>query len=499
MKKILALTLVLIMALSLATTAFAADADLTNHTYTAYQIFNGTQSETDTNIELGNITWGSGVDGAALLAALKADDKLKDVFADCATPKDVAEAMAGWADKSDNAMAFAKLAYAHKTGNGVACVNGTTALDAGYYLVVDTTTFEEGAENTVYNLALLQLTKKGTFEIANKTDVPESQKKVKDTNDSEANSTTGWQDSADYDIGDDIPFQLKAIIASDYANYTVYKLTFHDKESDGLKFNNDAKVFVDGVEIETGYAVVTTGLDDDCTFEVRFADLKAIDAVQAGSVITVEYTSELDTDAVIGLPGNPNTMHITYSNNPNDVQGGENGKTPDDTVIVFTYKVVVNKVDKDGAALEGAGFTLYKKNNTGAWVEVPDGDADADNEIVGEALTTFAWAGLDDGDYKLEETTTPAGYNTIAPIEFTVTADHDILSDNPTLTSLAGGNLFTGEVDTGALTGAVVNQAGTVLPETGGMGTTIFYIVGGLLAVAAVVLLITKKRMNSAE
>ena len=499
MKKILALALALIMVLGLATTAFAVDADLSGHTYKAYQIFKGTQSETENKFELGNITWGDGVNGAELLAALQADEKLKTVFADCKTAMDVADAMADWVDESENAMAFAKLAYAHKKGEGVACENGTTSLNAGYYLVVDTTTFEAGAENTVYNLALLQLTQKGTFEIANKTDVPESQKKVKDTNDSVANSTTDWQDSADYDIGDDVPFQLKATIAGDYANYPVYKLTFHDHESDGLKFNNDAKVYVDGVEILTGFVVVTTGLADGCTFEVRFADLKQIAAVKAGSVITVEYTSKLDADAEIGLPGNPNTMHITYSNNPNDEQGGENGKTPDDTVIVFTYKVVVNKVDENKMPLKGAGFTLYKKDTTGAWVEVPDGEEDADNELFAETLTTFKWEGLDDGEYKLKETTTPAGYNTIADIEFTITAKHDVLSDKPTLTELKGGNLFTGEVSTGALTGDVENKSGATLPETGGTGTTIFYALGGIMVLAAAVLLVTKKRMATAE
>jgi LPXTG-motif cell wall-anchored protein len=97
------------------------------------------------------------------------------------------------------------------------------------------------------------------------------------------------------------------------------------------------------------------------------------------------------------------------------------------------------------------------------------------------------------------ETTIPEGYNAWNAEEFTITAKHDIEAAQPQLTQLTGGDLLTGHVDTGILNGEVENKSGIELPETGGIGTTIFYIVGGLLAVAAVVLLVTKKRMNSAE
>ena len=140
------------------------------------------------------------------------------------------------------------------------------------------------------------------------------------------------------------------------------------------------------------------------------------------------------------------------------------------------------------APLAGAGFTLYKKNAEGEYVQVGE-------ELVGEALTTFEWKGVDDGEYKLVETTTPAGYNTIEPIEFTVSAKHEILSDDPALTELDGGELFTGEVNTGALSADVENKSGITLPETGGMGTTLFYAFGSLLVLCAVVLLVTKRRM----
>ena len=108
---------------------------------------------------------------------------------------------------------------------------------------------------------------------------------------------------------------------------------------------------------------------------------------------------------------------------------------------------------------------------------------------------------MDDGNYRLTETKTPAGYNTVDPIYFTITAEHDVLSDNPALTSLSG-NATTGELTftpnttNGSLSADVVNRAGVTLPETGGMGTTLFYVAGAGLVLVAVVLLITRKRMN---
>ena len=149
--------------------------------------------------------------------------------------------------------------------------------------------------------------------------------------------------------------------------------------------------------------------------------------------------------------------------------------------------------------MEGAGFTLYKK--------VPDTSKDegyrwdaVGDEITG--VTTFTFSGLDDGDYKLSEITTPNGYNTIDDVEFTVTAEHDVESDSPALTKLSGdattGSLeFTSSTSAGSLTTDVVNKKGSVLPSTGGMGTTILYVVGTILVLAAGILLVTKKRMDA--
>ena len=487
MKKLASLLLALVMVFALATTAFAADTTITapagsTRTYDVYQIFTGDLA----GDVLSNVKWGKNGTGTVGEAV----------------PQATLDALAAVNSLSDTKKLEEISKYVNLNSEKFGTVSDGSPLTAptGYYLIRDNGLVGDGE---AYSLYVVQVV--GPTTISPKVGTTTSEKKVDDKNDSNTTQDeVKWEDSADYDIGDDVPFQLKATIAQDYDNYKVYKLTFHDQESAGLTFKPETvKVYVDGTEITSGYEVVTTGLTDGDTFEVRFADLKST-AAKAGSVITVEYSSTLTGEnVVIGSNGNPNTMHVTYSNNPNDEQGGENGKTPDDTVIVFTYKVVANKVTKNPTYVEGgrepkyiplkgAGFTLYKKNISGEFVAVG-------SEVKGEEMTTFEWKGLDDGDYKIVETTTPAGYNTIADIEFTITAEHEVLSDNPALKDLSGGNKFTGEVETGALSADIENNKGSTLPETGGMGTTIFYVLGSVLVIGAAVLLITKKRMGASK
>lgn len=485
-KKLASLLLALVMVFALATTAFAADTTITapagsTRTYDVYQIFTGDLADG----VLSNVKWGKNGTG-------NEGDKVSQETIDALTAVN---------SLSDTEKLAEISKYVKMDSEKFGTVSNGTPLTAptGYYLIKDKGPVGDGE---AYSLYVVQIV--GPTTISPKVGTVTSEKKVDDKNDSNnTQDATVWEDSADYDIGDDVPFQLKATIAQDYDNYKVYKLTFYDQESAGLTFKPETvKVYVDGTEITSGYEVVTTGLTDGDTFEVRFADLKST-AAHAGSVITVEYSSTLNDQAVLGSTGNPNKMHVTYSNNPNDDQGGENGKTPDDTVIVFTYKVVANKVTKNPdyveggsepefISLKGAGFTLYKKNASGEYVALGE-------EKKGNEMTTFEWKGLDDGDYKISETTTPAGYNTIADIEFTITAKHEVLSNNPTLTSLSGGDKFTGKVETGALSAEIENNKGSTLPETGGMGTTIFYVLGSVLVIGAAVLLITKKRMGASK
>lgn len=495
-RKLASLLLALIMVFALATTAFAAENTIisapegSTRTYDVYQIFTGDLHEG----VLSNIKWGKNGTGTE----------------ETAVDQTTLAALAAVNGKSDTEKLTEIQKYVKLDSEKFGTVSNGNSLTVptGYYLIKDIGPVNDGE---AYSLYVVQVV--GPTTISPKVGTTTSDKKVKDTNDSAANSTTNWQDSADYDIGDAVPFKLSATIAQDYANYTHgYKLTFHDKEDTGLTFNaSSVKVYVDGAEITSGFTVVTENLGDDCTFEVRFANLKEITSVHAGSVISVEYTSTLNNQAVIGSTGNKNTSHVSYTNNPNDEQAGENGETPKDVVIVFTYQTIVNKVTKNPAydaskdtgktgtdsdgntefiPLKGAGFTLYKKNASGAYEAVG-------SELKGEDMTTFTWSGLDDGDYKLVETTTPSGYNTIPDIEFTITATHDVTSDNPTLISLSGGDKLTGVISTGVVSANIENQSGAQLPSTGGIGTTIFYVLGSVLVIGAAVLLVTKKRMST--
>ena len=495
-RKPASLLLALIMVFALATTAFAAEnttisaPEGSTHTYDVYQIFAGDLHEG----VLSNIKWGKNGTGTKGNAV---DQTTLDALAAVNGKSDT--------EKLTEIQKYVKL---DSEKFGTVSNGNSLTVPTGYYLIKDNGPVNDGE---AYSLYVVQVV--GPTTISPKVGTTTSDKKVDDKNDSNTTEdTTTWQDSADYDIGDAVPFKLSATIAQDYANYTHgYKLTFHDKEDTGLTFNaSSVKVYVDGTEITSGFTVVTENLGDDCTFEVRFANLKEITSVHAGSVISVEYTSTLNNQAVIGSTGNKNTSHVSYTNNPNDEQTGEGGKTPDDVVIVFTYQTIVNKVTKNPAydaskdtektgtdsdgnkefiPLKGAGFTLYK-NASGTYEAVG-------SELKDEDMTTFAWSGLDDGDYKLVETTTPSGYNTIPDIEFTITATHDVTSNNPTLTSLSGGDKFTGVISTGVVSANIENQSGAQLPSTGGIGTTIFYVLGSVLVLGAAVLLVTKKRMST--
>ena len=481
MKKTMAMLLAVLMLFVFSIPTFAANADLSNHSYVTYQIFTGSQADGDAR--LAEIEWGSGINGAAFLNALKQSSAFGGAFAGASSAKEVAAIVQGWADDSASAKTFAKIAYSYKSGNG----GGTNNLSAGYYLVVDVTNFGANDVNTVYNLALLQLTQKGDFEIRNKVSVPEVIKKVKDANDSTGEGSD-WQDSADHDIGDNVPFLLKATLAS-IADYDTYKVVFHDSLSAGLTYNRDAVVRIDGNAISSSaYSIRYVGTD----LTVTINNVKAYGAVD-NSVVTVEYTAKLNENAVLGSAGNPNTVYLEYSNNPNESGAGNNytGKTPVDKVIVFTYKVIINKVDQDEKALNGASFELFKKGANGNFTSL--------GVVDGSEKSVFEWVGIDDGVYKLVEVNTPKGYNKVEDVEFTVTASHDVESPDPALISLDGGDDFTGEVRPGTLTATVVNEAGVTLPETGGIGTTLFYVLGGIMLLGATVLLIARKRMQNAE
>ena len=522
LKKLAALLLAVVMTMAMNMTVFAADAPtytLTlngtteGHTYEAYQIFSGNLNDST----LSNVEWGSGVNStktSALLKALKADDTLKATFSDVKDAASVAEALAKASEDDPVAKEFATVVsqYLSKTPTGSEnSVKDTTStaikgLAAGYYLVKDKDDSLDTTKQDSYTRFILRVVKDTTANLKN--GVPTVTKKVKDTNDSKANSTTDWQDSADYDVNDSVPFQITGTMPSNIADYTTYTYKFTDTMTKGLTYNKDAVIKVySGDSDTTGTAVSkdaftevaatdpTTGVT---TVTWTCTNLKAISdangqaiTIDANTKVVVEYSATLNENAVIGAAGNENKVNLTYSNNPNKGSDGNTGKTPDDKNKVFTYKVVVNKVDQDKQSLAGAAFKLEKKQSDGTYKEVKSFTA-------GEE-TTFKFDRLDDGDYKLTETTTPAGYNTINPIEFTIDATHDTTEDDPQLTEFTVTKIdnFSADKETGSVNATIVNKKGSVLPSTGGVGTHMFYVFGGCLVAAAVVLLTLKKRREA--
>ena len=532
-KKIAGVLLAMIMLLGLTTTALAATVtNQTEHSYSAYQIFSGTQE--DNAIPLGDAEWGSGVDGTALLVELKTDTRFvltgdDNLFKDCTTALEVAAVLGNYADNSDVAKAFANVAAKHLTGSGTPIAANATevTLNAGYYLLVDTTTLTDGDAK---NSALLQVTNQGNITIDKKYDVPTADKSVQD-------SDNTWGEAADWEVGSAVPFQLTGTLPTNLADYEIYKYVFHDTLSDGLKYKGDAKVFVDNTadggtktELTTGFiitpsAAATAG---GGTLTVTFDDLKSVTGVSATSKLIVEYTAELLDTAVVGSTGNNNTVYVEYSNDPNTTGGTTTGKTLEDEVKVFTYELDVTKVDgkQKGSSgnytkmLKDANFVLLNDDKTKVakvtggvftgWVAVPT--ADSDGKITypdGTTLTSgvdgkFIIKGLDAGSYNLRETKAPAGYNLLkSDISLTITATLNKAETTPALTALTltvnRGTPVNGALDTGIVATDVENNSGIQLPETGGMGTTLFYMLGGALVLVSVVLLVTKKRMRDKE
>lgn len=507
MKKLMAALLAVAMVCAMAIPAFAAagtevtgsKVDVKNHKFEAYQIFSAKLDSTKGT--LSDVKWGDGVKGNELLVALQADTTLGD-FTNCKNASDVAEKLATFnAEKATKFAAFVAEKYLSTTkteGTGT-----ITLPSAGYYLIKDVTPVE--GKYDASNLTLLLVSGVETVTPKVKTDIPTLQKKVKDKNDS-TGETTGWQDSADYDIGDIIPYQLTATLGN-VSNFDTYYVEFVDT-MDHLTYRNITSVKVDDRILNAGD--YTSSWDSTSkTLKVFIDNVKAYGATN-GSKIIVEYTATLDSDAVIGSTGNPNEAHLIFSNNPN---GQGKGQTKPDKNIVFTYKVVANKVDEHDQPLTGAAFALYKKlpavpkpedgtsyfmEGTDAYTLVKELNVGADRkEVADKTQNTFEWTGIDDGDYMIKEIITPAGYNSIEPIKFKVEANHETLSDDPQLLELKGGDKFTGNVDNCTLTTKIENRMGSTLPGTGGIGTTIFYVVGGGLMVAAAILLITKKRMEN--
>ena len=538
MKKLLCILLTLLMLLGLTTVAFAAGDDATliindsdGRTYAGYKLLNLTTSlkancghnaadshndgcynyaytvnekyrailQDEVFANGGNYLW-EGSTKPATAVGVK-DDQILKYFSNQTGDNTSATdhgTLRNVADRLYRAIQTAKI-----EADAASLTSATTSLAQGYWLIADISNLTEYESNS---LVMLDTHGESAITISPKTALPTFEKKVKDINDTKDAAITdnAWQDSADHDIGDIVPFKLTATVATNVLHYDSYELVFHDTLSEGLtlvpgsfkvhmyssKASADADTDLsDGKDVTDSFKVTTTGLTDDCTFEVSCENVKAIEGFDKDYAFVVYYEATLNDAAVIGFTGNPNEAYLEFSNNP---YGDDIGKTEKDKVIVFTYQLTVNKTDADGKALEGAGFTLYKKNSAHEYIAIGE-------ELKGDDMTTFNWKGLDDGDYKLVETTVPAGYNKMNDIEFTISAEHQTDSTDPQLTSLNGGLMGTGAVDTGAITKEIVNNTGTVLPETGARGTMLLIGGGAMFVLLAGVFMITRKKMSIYE
>ena len=545
-KKALSVLLALILCLSLGVSALAAEQTYTitinhneaGHTYSVYQIFTGDLSHAEEGGApiLSNIEWGSGVKTEGIYAALGGE------YAGCESAADVAEKL----DAAADAAAFAKLLDSKSllgTAAGVMNYNGSTAytitgLAAGYYLVKETAT-AEGAVNTATDY-IVQVVEDVTMDPKD-SGIPTIEKKVKEESFSatETDWGNGYNDVADYDIGDTVPFKIVASVplAGELARYNAYEFIIHDEIDAGLTIDTSSiKVYHSADKASTttllnsdpaaGYvlnteAVTATG---GGSFTVSFADLKSVDTVRnGGGYIVVTFDATLNANAKTGAAGNRNDTYLEFSNNP--ATGGK-GSTAHDKVIVFTYELDNDKVDGDQEPLADAEFVLLNAEGTKAaqvnadtgrveaWIEqanalTQDYNAwtalNAKNNVILKSDTNgdFNVVGLDEGDYKLLEIKAPSGYNKLDEAkDLTITASTGLVQnwnnyDTSPLTSLqitVGEHTAEGAPATGVVTNTVVNESGTTLPETGGIGTTIFYVLGGLLVAGAVALLVTRRR-----
>ena len=535
-KKLLAALLAVAMVCAMAIPAFAYDTkeDIDkNHCYDAFQIFKGDVSDDNT---ISNVQWGQNIpDDKDFLAQLKEDPTLRIPFQDANSLQEVLDVMKGWTTSDDNSIAFARFvcnyiytdAHANSTPVKQGGHTGGFELDeAGYYLIVDTSSFSSSADGDsyhAYNSFLLKVNKAHYHvQITPKVVKPTVEKKVYDNDDgSSSGDNNGWGSSADHAINEEFQFQLIATLPESenngraYDYYNEYTVRFNDTLSNGITYDRLDSVVIESKGISYDipkdslkYKVDVSHLESDHSFVVSIPDVKTCveDSgfnLNNGATITVTYTAHLNDKAYVntgsGSTENKNSVRLQYSNNPRpdgEYWGYTPNYTPESEVYVYTYQLNNTKraETENGTPLPGAGFKLYsdkayehevklyKEGNF--YYPIKNALDKTPVEMKSADDGTFNVRGLDAGTYYLKETTTPADFtpcSVIPPV--TITANHT--KDYVDLS----GNLST----------TIINKkaGGITLPSTGGIGTTLFYVVGGGLMVAAIVLLVTKKRMEN--
>ena len=394
-----------------------------------------------------------------------------------------------WKTGAD-AVKFAKkaLAYAKDTSHHITVTSNATAttttveftgLDSGYYLV----------DSSVGTLCFLDTMKSGEVMIAEKNVAPTVDKKVQE--DSKIGETDEYGDSNTADIGQKVNFKTTITAQAGAQNYVL-----HDKMDAGLTFDGSVNVKSNGTPVDPSNYTLNKATDssssisDDCTFELVFTQ-EFCDTLNADDTITVEYSATLNENAQVGTTGNKNETWLKYGENKNleTAPSETTTKTYEIPVFKYTKKTTGNKT-----GLPNAEFTLSKNADGTDPIKLEDITGSAPEgkyrvkktgtvtKIITPATGKFTIQGLDADTYYLTETKQPAGYNKLsAPVKITIDEDVKI------------------KVNDAAITGTdveVENKSGSLLPSTGGRGTTLFYILGAILVVGSGVVLITKKRMK---
>ena len=520
-KKLLASLLALAMVCALAAPVFAdttSQGSFDKHSFNGYQIFTGTYDATSK--KLTNVAWGTGVKSDELLMDLVSE--FPGIFTAGMTAQQVAKQLDGWGATDDNTIKFTKV-VSGRLADTPTCSNvSSTTLNfptAGYYLVVDASVL---SDHDAASMTMLKVQDAGNITITSKVVKPTLTTRVR------KRDGMTWDTAADYQTGDTIKIRMTATLPAStdkaYDFYEAYRIAFNSTYSGGIDV---AKLSVESATItETNGTAIDltpgsyTNIHDSAyqTFTFTTGDLKQTGVdLNKGATVEVVYTTTLTSSATTTF-GDSNTAVSTantfsttlhYFNDPKNSAAAKNPvedygtHTPAQNLYLFTYGVkntkYKDKVDPNNK-LAGAGFTLYDSTGTtpiklnqdsADRYYYPVNDAGAMTEIYSATDGTFNIKGLAPGTYILKETTTPTGYNTCEDITIKIISRPDYYSPFAGLSScrvdLSGSDKMINEI---------VDHSGVVLPSTGGIGTTLFYVVGGLLMVGAAVLLVTKKRMQ---